>query len=520
MKTVNILSILFFLTFSVSAQQRLDKISQSVNVNEDVTINLNTNQTNIVIDTWNKDIIEVEAYIESNTLTKEELETYLKAWKVDVDGSKDNVTIGSNASGLSWTESVGLFEVQSMEALKDLEVNLADLEIEMENLSNLAVLESLNFGNMPQLPNMPNLPDLPEGMNSISFDFEKYEEDGEAYMKEWRKEYGERYGEEYARKMEAWAKEVDTDALAKYEEEMEKWGEEFGERFGEKFGKEMEEWGEAFGESFGKSMEAWGEKFGKDMEKWGEEFGKQMEERAKLMEERAKVYEEQAKVYEEKSSILEEKAKANEAVYQALFESESGKNLNVKKTIKIKIPKDAKLKVNVRHGELKFSNVIHNLKADLNHATFLANSIDGEKTSINASYTSVFVKKWNMGELKLNFVQDVMLQDVNGLILNSNSSNIGIDRLSGNAIINGSFGDLVIHNINDNFNNLNITLDNSNAAIKLPKTDFKLQYQGKYSQLQHPDNNKGNSVSSFNLGSIANNKTIVINAKYSKVMMQ
>ena len=81
MKTVNILSILFFLTFSVSAQQRLDKISQSVNVNEDVTINLNTNQTNIVIDTWNKDIIEVEAYIESNTLTKEELETYLKAWK-------------------------------------------------------------------------------------------------------------------------------------------------------------------------------------------------------------------------------------------------------------------------------------------------------------------------------------------------------------------------------------------------------------------------------------------------------
>lgn len=510
MKTVNILSILFFLTVSVSAQQRIDKISQSVNVNDDVTINLNTNQTNIIIDTWNKDIIEVEAYIESNTLTKQELETYLKAWKVDVDGSKDNVTISSNASGLSWTESIGLLEMESLDALKDLEVNLADLEINLAKMPDLSFLESMNFDDMPKMPNMPNLPELPDGMNNINFDFDKYEKEGEAYMEKWSKEYGEKYGEAYAKKMEAWAKKVDKKALAQYEKDMEKWGEEFGERFGkefgENFGKEMEEWGEAFGESFGKSMEAWGEEFGKDMEKWGEQFGKEMEERAKVWEEQAKA----------NKHLFEE----NEDAYKTLFESESGKNLNLKKTIKIKIPKDAKLKVNVRHGELKFSNVIHNLKADLNHATFLANSIDGEKTSINASYTSVFVKSWNMGELKLNFVQDAILQNVNGLILNSNSSNIGIDRLSGNAIINGSFGDLVIHNINDNFNNLNITLDNSNAAVKLPKADFKLQYQGKYSQLEHPKNNKGNSVSSFNLGSITNNKTIVINAKYSQVIMQ
>ena len=510
MKTVNILSILFFLTFSLSAQQRLDKISQSVNVNDDVTINLNTNQTNIIIDTWNKDIIEVEAYIESNTLTKDELETYLKAWKVAVDGSKDNVTISSNTDGLSWTESVGLFEMESLEALQNLEIELADLPV-MPMVDGL--LESMDLANMPKMPKMPDLPDLPDGMNNVNFDFDKYEKEGEAYMEKWSKEYGEKYGEAYTRKMEKWAKSVDSEALAKYEKEMEAWGERFGEEFGEKFGKEMEEWGEAFGERFGKSMEAWGEEFGKDMEKWGEQFGKEMEERAKVYEERAKVYEEQAKANE---GLFKEREEA----YRALFESESGKSLNVKKTIKIKIPKDAKFKVNVRHGELKFSNVIHNLKADLNHATFLANSIDGEKTSINASYTSVFVKKWNRGELKLNFVQDAMLQDVNGLILNSNSSNIGIDRLSGNAIINGSFGDLVIHNINDNFNNLNITLDNSNAAVKLPKTDFKLQYQGKYSQLQHPKNNKGNSVSSFHLGSIANNKTIVINAKYSKVIMQ
>jgi hypothetical protein len=357
---------------------------------------------------------------------------------------------------------------------------------------------------------MPDLPELPEGMNSINFDFDKYQKEGEAYMSKWSKEYEEKYGEAYALKMKDWAKKVDTEALAKYEKEMEIWGEEFGEKFGEefgeRFGKEMEEWGEVFGERFGKSMEEWGEKFGNDMEAWGEQFGKEMEERAKLFEEQV-----------EANDLLQNE---NEDDYQTLFESISGKNLNIKKTIKIKIPKDAKLKVNVRHGELKFSNVIHNLKADLNHATLLANSIDGEKTSINASYTTVFVKSWNMGELQLNFVEDALLQNVNGLVLNSNSSNIGIDRLSGNSIINGSFGDLVIHNISEDFNNLNITLDNSNAAVKLPKSDFKLQYQGKNSQLEHPKNTKGKSVTAFNLGSIANNKTIIINAKYSKVVMQ
>jgi hypothetical protein len=112
------------------------------------------------------------------------------------------------------------------------------------------------------------------------------------------------------------------------------------------------------------------------------------------------------------------------------------------------------------------------------------------------------------------------LQDVNGLILNSNSSNIGIDKLSGNAVLSGSFGDLVIHNVSENFNNLNITLDNSDAAIKLPLGDFNLQYQGKQSQLQHPKNKEGQNVSSFRLGSLNSAKTIAINARYSKVVME
>ena len=481
---------------SVSAQQKLDKVSQSINVNDNVNIDLNTSYTNIEIDTWNKDIIEVEAYIESSVLSKEELQTHLENWKIDVDASKDRVIISSDLGGLSWSDNSSLFELQSLDALQDLEVELANIPV-MPMVEGL--LESMDLANMPKMPKMPkmpNLPDLPEGMSNINFDYERYQEEGEAYMEKWSREYGDKYGEAYAEKMEKWAKEVDSDALAKYEKEMEAWGENFGEKFGAEFEKDMEKWGEEFGEKFGKSMEKWGEEFGeefgKSMEKWGEEFGKQMEERSK----------------------------ENEEAYRTLFESRTSKNLNIKKVIKIKIPKKAKLNLNVRHGELKVSSLINNVKADLNHATFLANSIDGEKTSINASYGSVLIKSWELGTLKLNFVENAILQEVNGLVLNSNSSNIGIDRLAGNAILTGSFGDLVIHNIAENFNNINITLDNSNAAVKLPKVDFNLQYQGKNSRLHHPKNKNDNAVSSFKLGSLNSNKTIAINARYSKVVME
>jgi hypothetical protein len=196
------------------------------------------------------------------------------------------------------------------------------------------------------------------------------------------------------------------------------------------------------------------------------------------------------------------------------------RNDKIKKTIKIKMPRDTKLKVNVRHGELKFASVIHNLKADLKHSSLLADVIDGSETSINASYTPVLVNKWNAGELTLRYVEDALLKQVNTLALYSNSSNINIDYLAGNSIIDGSFGDLTIHNILDSFKNLNIILENSDANIKLPKTDYNLQFKGNRTKLKHPENSKREYVSSYSIGDLASSRAIVINAKYSSVFMQ
>ncbi|MFL0352384.1 hypothetical protein [Xanthomarina sp. GH4-25] len=490
MKQFIITGLCFLSVLSMSAQQKLDKISQSIKVADNVTIDLNTNYTNIEIDTWNKDIIEIEAYVESSSLSKEELKKHLDAWKIQVEGANDFVSISSGANHQSWAHTNGLFNEQSLNALQNLEFELANMPV-MEGL-----FESLHLAEMPEMPEMPKLPELPEGMTNSDFDYEQYEKEGDAYMEKWSKEFSEKYGKAYAKQMKAWAKQVESsDEMKEFQKRMEVWGEQFGERFGEKFGKEMEA--------------------------WGEQFGKEMEEQARVMEARMEAEDHRNHAMNNRHQAHEARQQAMENRQQSLLESRSDvNNLKIKKTIKIKMPKGAKLKVNVKYGELIMASLIQNLKADISHTKLVANSIDGSKTSINASYSPVIISNWIMGELKLNYVENATINTVNRLVLSANSSNINIGTLQGNAIIDGSFGDLVIESMSDAFNNLNIILENSNARVSLPKTDYNLQYKGKYSSLKHPKKTTDEVNASFSTGNLTSNKTIVVNAKYSEVELR
>lgn len=490
MKHILITSLFFLTVLGTKAQQKLEKISQSIKVTDQVTIDLNTNYTTIEIDTWNKDLIEIEAFMESSSLSKEELKTYLDNWKIQVEGSNHSVTITSDADNQAWAYNHQILSEQSFGALQDLEFELANMPI-MDGL-----MESLDLANMPKMPKMPKLPELPEGMTKSDFNFEKYQKEGDAYMEKWSKEYGETYGKEYAKRMEAWAKQVESS------EEM------------KNFQKRMEAWGEQFGKEFG-------EQFGKDMEAWGQQFEKRMEARAAALEQRMEAQEQRKQAMEAREEAYRNRAKIRSNSQKPIQASDVGMNdQKVKKTIKIKMPKKAKLNLNVRYGELIMASVIHNLKADLSHTSFLANGIDGSLTSINASYSPVTISHWNMGELKLNYVEKADLGMVNRLALSSNSSNISIGELQGNAIIDGSFGDLIIGHISAAFNNLNIVLENSKARLSLPKTDYNFQFKGTYSRLKHPKKTSDEINTSFSTGNLASDKTIVVNAKYSQVTLQ
>ncbi|WP_299116080.1 hypothetical protein [uncultured Winogradskyella sp.] len=537
-QTIRVLVLCLLTTFGY-AQKKLSKTSQSIKVNKDVVIDLNTSYVEIEIDTWNKDIVEVEAYIESDKLSEEELERALKAWNLKVDGSNDNVVISSRGG-----RTVGILgEEDYANVLRDLEFELA----EMPEIPEVVVMPSIpmmsEFPEMPEMPEMPEfpeLPELPEGIKSISFDYDKYQKEGEKYLAEWSKKYEKEGGEELQKSMEKWAKKF---AESGYQEKMAKWGEEYGKRFEGKWAKDMEKWGEEFGEKYAKDMEKWGEefgeKFGKEwaekMEAWGERFGekyaKEMEKRSEAMAKRhEKMAEREARIAERHAERVHELAKRevemqerknamrNKREAMLVRRLESGSNSKVKKVIKIKIPKKAKLKTNIRHGELKLSSVIYNLKGDISHAFLVAEHIDGSETSINVSYSPVVINIWDLGTLNLNYVDKAQIKSAKNLVLNSKSSNINIENLTDTGIIDGSFGDLTISNLTESFKNLNLVLENSDALVNLPKNiDYSMYFKGSRSKLNNKVTEQ-KTIRNYPDGQ-SSSRNIIVNARFSNLIM-
>jgi hypothetical protein len=516
MKTIYTLVVLLFFCFalSASAQERLTKISRKIEVTKEVEINLNTSYVQIEIDTWNKSTLEIEAYVEGEKLSKEQLQEALKSWNLNVEGSGSNVSITSDGSHGSWDlAEMTNSAFQSLEALKALEV-LGDIDFgslpEMPEMPELPELPEIARLEVPEAPEMPELPELPNGVTNVSFDSEAFKKDGETYLEKWGKDFPAKYRE----KMKAWGRQMAKVDFSSYEKRMEAWGEKFEKQFGEDYGKKMEAWGEEFGKRFdgewSKKMEVWGEHYGKELELRAKDMEKRMESREKEMEKR----------HENMEESQEKRQEAHEKRREHLSKRFEMHGKEVKRTIKIRMPKNAKLNLNVRHGELKMTSVIYNLKANISHANVLANHIDGSDTSISVSYSPVQVTTWSDGELNLKYVEDAHLNTVASLRLNSNSSDMYIDNLTGTAIIDGSFGDLSISKVSEAFTNLNIILENSDAIINLPNktVDYSMYFKGNRSRL----NNKLTTQQTINNHPNTNKsgKTIVINAKFSDVALK
>ncbi|APY07569.1 hypothetical protein BWZ20_04325 [Winogradskyella sp. J14-2] len=513
------------------AQKKLSKISQSIKVDKDVVVDLNTSYAEIEIDTWNRDVVEIEAYLESDKLSEAELEKALEAWNLKVDGSNNKVVIFSHGGRALAFMGEGDYSA----LLKDLEFELADFPeipevIVLPEIPELAAMPKMP--ELPEMPEFPELPELPEGIKTIKFDYDRYQKDGQKYLEEWSKRYEKEGGKELQKRMEEWAKKF---AESGYQEKMEKWGEAYGKRFEGKWAKDMEKWGEEFGEKYAKEMEKWGEefgeKFGKEweekMEAWGERFGQQMERQAELIEQQAERSERIAERYAERSKEMAERraemAERRKDVHKRreaamVRRLESGSNSKIRKVIKIKIPKKAKLKTNIRHGDLKISSVIYNLQGDISHTFLVADHIDGGDTSINVSYSPVVINSWNLGTLNLNYVDKAQIKNAKNLVLNAKSSNINIETLTETGIIDGSFGDLTISNLEETFKNLNLVLENSDAFINLPQNiDYSMYFKGNRSKF----NNKATTqktIRNYPDGQ-SSDRSIVVNAKFSNIIM-
>lgn len=453
--------------------QQTKTYKESFDVNKDVVIDINTTHTDIEFQTWDKDRVEVEAVFTIDDVTKEEAEKYFESWNFEVKGNSKEIDIRSGG-GNPWYVN---------RSVNNIILDAPDLDFDFEMIEpvmNRVDLEPV-FDMIHALPPMPPMP-----MKNFNFDYEEYKKDGDAYMKKWKKEWAKNFDKKWEAEMEAWSKEME-----------------------------------------------------KRSAEWEKRRKERSEQREKLLEERAKSREKAQRIREQAQALREQAIESKKQVKARIAQERNGarnfyyfssgddKNLKVKKRVIIKMPKGTKLNMNIRHGEVKMAQNLKNIKAILSHTSLVAAVIDGKETNIKCSYSPVIVDNWKYGQLKVSHIDNVRLKNVKSLKLSSNSSDVIIGNITANGIINGTFGELKIEKIGDAFTALDITLENTDAILVLPKTAFDLYFTGSNTCIDYPDalkvkvddNYSTKVVKGYNQ-SKNSNKSININAKYSKVVMQ
>ncbi len=475
-------------------QVQSKKYKETFTVGKEAVVNINTSHADIEFSTWNKDQVIVEATIELEGATPEEAEAYFNTGGIKILGNSQEITIktGENAwilRGAHDDDNNIIVQMPEMPEIPDMESFFIDIQIpDIPEIPEI-IME------MPPMPPMSPMPPMPP-MQFKNFDYEAYEKEGEEYLKEWSKEFEKNFDEKYQKEMEEWGKEMES----RVEEREEAREEMMRDR--EEMMKEREE-------------------MGKEREEMRREV---QEERSEVMEEQRRIAHEQREVH--KNVIISRQGKDRPNIFYRSSDGEE-KNYKIKKTIKIKMPKSTKLKMNVRHGEVKLAENTRNMNATLSYARLLASTIDGEKTNIVASYSPVSVQRWNYGNLNINFSDEVALKDVNILTLSATSSDVTIDRLLKSAQIKNDLGTLRINTIANDFKDLDISIQNGELVCKLPVTPFSITIDGTSSEYSGPSDLKlvseknGNSfVHSGYYMQKNSGKSVVIDSRYSDILLQ
>ena len=465
-------------TAGAFAQKKTKTYREEFKIQPDAVIDINTSYADIQFETWDKNEVLVEGTIELEGATEEEARAYFEDSGIEILGNSETVEIRTSGNR-GWANIVGLRSPGTRIVIPNM-----DLAPDMEPL-----LRSLVIPEMPPMPEMPPLPPMPD----LDFDYEAFQKDREKYMKKWRKEFNKNFDKEFQEKMEAW-------------------GKEYAER-AEVRKAEMEERRAAM-----------------------EEQRAEMQEQREQLREQAQQARQQAQ--EARQQALQDAREAreefrfgirNSEAPSIFFHAEDGesKSYKVKKTIRIKMPKSAILKMNVRHGEVKLAANTKNIHATLSYARLHAPSIEGDKTEITASYSPVKVGQWKYGNLNTSFTDAVELDAVTDLRLKATSSEVRINKVIRNLFSKNELGSLYISAVDPNFRNVDIEVRNGEVDCTLPRTDFAVSAKNTYSDFKYPPawslkstKNGPQIIYTGTSGKGASDRIFTLRTSYSSVVLQ
>ena len=437
-------------------------------VAEDAVVNINTSYADIEFETWDKDEVAITATITLEGATKEEAENYFKNSPIEILGNSKEIKISSKSKNNDFFTS---FDSENI-------FNHGGMRIAVPEIASFVV-------SVPQIAPFPEMPPLPL-TEAYTFDYEEYQKDGDKYMKKWQKNFEKSFDKKHQKRLEEWAERMEEQA-----EEMEI------------------------------RMEEHNAKRAELMEERHEALQQRLEERE---EKRAHL---QSDKDEHRAFIHTSRNSSGEAPNIFYYSSEGEqKNFKIKKTIKISLPKSTRIKMDVRHGEVKLAENTKNLNAKLSHSSLWAVTIDGEETSVSASYSPVTVQKWNYGQLSTSYSEDISLSEVVQLQLQATSSEVTIDKLFKNAFVKNDFGAVHILEMGNDFEELDISVRNGELTVTMPKVATNVYVKGNSSTLKLPTDlqivETKNGTTTIHKGyhlKNNSNRSIVITSDYSEVVL-
>ncbi|RRO23186.1 hypothetical protein [Flavobacteriaceae bacterium 14752] len=379
MKTNLLIKFSLCVCIAISSYAQTSKTyTESFNVNKDVQVSLKANNAEIIVETWNKNRVDVEATISVDVEDEKLANEILEHFKFEALGNSTKVEIRAG--------------MKLREFIKGKHKFIADDGV-VEILT-----EDIRGSGAP----IPPVPPLPNMDFDIQFDMDRFNEDGKAYILKFQKEIRE------------------TMKDSNFKKRMRKWQNDFAEGFN----------------NDSDSIKVFTYKFNKDIKP-----------RIKFLR--------------------------NHLDFD---------NNKIKKKIIIKMPKDAKLDLDVKRSELKITS-LYQIDANLNYSGLKIDELTGENSTVSAIYSGVNITKANGLNLNLKYAKKVNIGEVNQLISTSKTSNLVIDLVNQKAIIEGSFGDLVINDISKDFTLIDINLKNSKAKLNLPNVAYNFYINSKSSDV-------------------------------------
>ena len=393
------------------AQKFDKKFTENFSVNKDVEVAINASNTDINVTTWNKNEVQVNAYIEVEGLSKKEAEKYFKDWDFEALGNKRKVEITSKGSNSFGFKNDFVF-------FNDIDFDFP--EIEMPNF-DMIVLPEMNFDfdfNLEGLNILEEIGDLDEmvGKNGkYTFKWKDDDHDIEINSKEeWEAFKKTKEYKKLKERMKFDSKKMKK-KLAESKEKMKKYFKESKNRF-YKIDKE-----------------------------------------------------------EVKKELAEAKKKLKKMKFSFSSDTDDiiidGKKIKIKKRLEIKVPKKATFNLNTRHCKIKLPNTV--ASGTVKYGSFNANNLVGGKLTVN--YSPVIINNLNACTLFLNNVTDAKIASVTNTNLSNNSSGVNIVRINENVNLSDKFGELTIESFNPSFGEFVINLSHSDAKLFFgtTKTNFK-----------------------------------------------